>query len=123
MDNKNFQNLDPKLQEAYQKVMGTQLPQNQASQPPPQPVQQVPQASRPQAGLWQPPPPPSKPEINPNATQQPLVATKSETLKGVVAKKNSMTPILLLIGGIIFFAIYTYIWLRILEIPVPFIAS
>lgn len=130
---KQQQNLDPKLKEIYERVMGT----NVASAPPPQ-TQAVPQAPAPiTAPVAQAAPlptttptpvvspPPAQPAAPAPAANQTHVQQK--TAKGTttfVAQQGSSSktvlPILYLIGGIIFLLVYTIFWMRVFGIPVPY---
>lgn len=132
MNPKNINNLDPKLKETYERVMGTsfptpqpvsqQTPQNTA--PAPEPVQTV-QTPTPQPVL-QPISAPADPmqasQIfragdpfkQPETPPADLIA-KANMGNGVVnqqpqKKKHNLMPVYLLIGGVIFFAAYAAIW-------------
>lgn len=103
---KNLNNLDPKLKEAYDRVMGTNFT------PPTKP--QAPQ----QGPLMQTQPVPESfnnkedtPEFNP-APAQPLSSFMQEE-QNPAKKKMNFLPILFVIGGIAFLAVYAVIWAKI----------
>lgn len=108
--------LDPKLKETYDRVMGAQMPkatsspttasipQPSASVQSPAPVQPQPQtAERPAA-------PPA----------QVFVATPAAPTGKTVVVKNSngkkLSPVVLMVVGLAFFVVYTVVWLKIFAI-------
>lgn len=109
MDAKGTSQLDPKLKEAYDRVMGTVIPQHQA--PPSAP------------------PPPSTPQpqiVEQQAYQQPVqayqaaVATPLPTSAPISTeapvkthKSSKMTVPILVLGGVVFFIVYTVVWAKI----------
>ncbi len=153
--------LDPKLKEAYERVMGAPVGTSPQSTPqpttPPPPVTTPPASSQP---LPPPPPPPpappaqavAQPPIMPQAAQpmqfaQPIPvptgnpfgqppaqpqqqgqqpqqkqAKPGEASHGFVAGKKGLgiSPIFLIVIGIIFLAVYTVFWLKFFNIPLPF---
>lgn len=121
MDIKQFSQLDPKLKETYERVMGTGInpstkPQGAASAPqrmsqpqtfvpkPFQPIQQMTQQQ------------PFKP-IQPQPGAQPIQRPQTQNLK----KKNKIIPILAGLGGIIFIVGYTFFWIKIFKLKIPFL--
>lgn len=141
MDPQTPNNLDPKLQATYDKVMGT----------PTSPQANTPQAA-PAAAPTPPPPPapataapdqstPATPPADPAQTAAPSIPQTPYTadnlsfqaaiqppdanqmpLGGVVAPRqpSSLLKILYIIGGVVFFVVYTFVWIKIFNIPLPF---
>jgi hypothetical protein len=128
MNSKIPANLDPKLKETYERVMGTSFT---PTTPPAQtrPVQttvvqepQSPIAAQPVTSISQPidvanPDPemvssPQMPKIG-----DPFKETESPPAniipKGTTLKKKSFTPVLLVVGGLIFFVAYAVIWAKV----------
>jgi hypothetical protein len=133
MDPQKLSQLDPKLQEAYLRVMGTEVPapqanlsvqtpvaapQFQAQQEPiqaPTPVSQpiqemsseipVPQTSMP-AGLRMTSPVGPAPGFRP----QPAV----------IEKKSGSMPVLFAVVGVVFIVIYALFWTRVFNLKLPF---
>lgn len=117
MDPQKLAKLDPKLREAYDRVMGTSIPQPQnpsMQTPPPQPIlnpnpimqQQAPQTT------------------NPNQMYSNIQASPPEAQTQImVQKKGSIfTPILIGIGLLVGIAIYTFVWTKILGLELPFLS-
>jgi hypothetical protein len=141
MDPKSSTPLDPKLQEAYNKVMGTQIPQNSHSTPPslatpPQTVPNMPttpsDTSLPPAVVTPPLPTPEEPSMPVSATNMetvsvgntPTVSYDSPTpTQGFSAEKKKMkvSPVILVIGGIVFLIVYSIIWIKVFNLQVPYI--
>ena len=139
MDPKALNNLDPKLKETYDRVMGTTTPPaSTAPQTPTAP------ATPPAAAT------PSPVNINiqqaaPEATAQPTDAASpvpsytTDNLKFQAAIQtpmvgaapmaglapqpqgpSSLLKILYIIGAIVFFVVYAYFWAKIFNLPLPF---
>ncbi len=158
MDPQKLAGLDPKLREAYQRVMGTTIPEPQApitqvqtpaaspfdaiptNQPQMQPTMPSDPATEPQPAInpqYQPAPMPesampTQPSSNfvqmnsevaatPTATSSNFTAPAPETQTVVVKKKNVITPILYGFVGLIFIAVYTIFWAKILNFKLPFL--
>lgn len=142
MDPKSSAPLDPKLQEAYNKVMGTQVP---ATTPPadttslatpPQTMPSMPTAptamptdtsmsSMSSAPL----PTPTEPTM-PASTETvsvgnaPTISYDNVTpAQGFSADKKKMkiSPIILVIGGIVFLVVYSLVWIKVFNLQVPYI--
>lgn len=97
MNPKNLSHLDPKLKEAYERVMGTSVPAPaQASSTP----------------LASPSPTPAVSTPVQEAPQNQVVANK---------KKEGLSPILVGVAVILFFAAYTVIWIKVFNLKVPFL--
>lgn len=145
MDPKTAPNLDPKLQEAYNRVMNTTVPQPPAAPqpqtPPPLPIT-PPQVSTIPTPPSPPPPPPSTPTIpqanpiQPPITDQPQTTVMHATIPLTTTKPSSSAPILaasksggkglsilpfIIIGGIIFLAVYTVFWIKFFKLSIPFL--
>lgn len=133
MNPKNLNDLDPKLREAYEKVMGTNFSPQAAQpsqQPEPQPaanspVMQTAPADEPTPAIQTiptQPPAPVNPAPSPLPTQNPFVQTP-EPPPNVIAgagnmpaakgKGHSFMTIIFLLGGSIFFAAYAVIWAKV----------
>jgi len=132
MNPKTPANLDPKLKETYERVMGTSF--TPATPPPTQthPIQTtVVQESQPQIAA-QPVMPTPLPPINvanpaqemvqspqmprigdPFTETAPPPATVIMRSATTTKKKNMLMPILLMIGGLIFFVAYGVIWAKV----------
>lgn len=156
MNPKGPTDLDPKLKETYERIMGTSFA---TAQQPVQPVQQgpigqptqamasvqAPQQPKEQPKPVQPvftttqvaePPPLPTPEVknltpemvqspvfnagNPFSNTPPLqqnrVFAKNEINGATPAqqhKKNKLMPIILTLGGVVFFVVYTIIWAKV----------
>jgi hypothetical protein len=134
MDPQKLSQIDPKLREAYLRVMGTEVsapqanppvqtpvsvPQFQAQQEPipaPTPVSQpiqemnseipVPKTSMPD-GLRMTPP------IGPAPAFRPQPAA--------FEKKSGMMPVLFAVVGIVFIVIYALFWTRVFNLKLPFL--
>lgn len=120
MNPKTPQDLDPKLKEAYDRVMGGNF---NPSAPMPNPV--PPKAENP-------PPPPSAPAVNPTPYSAPLatpapadmpplsVMSPSTAASGeqVIStkKKSKISPIIFLLGGFVFLVIYAVVWGKIFNL-------
>ena len=102
---KKIGGLDPKLQEAYERVMKTTVA----------------------------PPPPAAASKSDGKPETVVVGTPSASSKGssfsvykaggvLKAKKGGGIPtFLLVILGIIFFVVYAFIWIKVLNLKVPFL--
>lgn len=137
MDN-NLSGLDPKLKEAYERVMGTATP---STPPPPQTPQQTPQTAQPsvvkptleQTAQAQPssqpvtPTPASQPQTPEEPTKdeasESTVAYQAftETNAGTAKKKSGISPIILIFGGIVFFIVYALVWIKLFNVKLPFL--
>lgn len=119
MDLSKLNQLDPKLKETYERVMGTSArPTTVAPQPTiqnqtiqsqpiqPQPIPQPLEPARPQPIAQSQP-----------VKIQPIQKPQTQNLK----KKNKMLPIFLALGGIIFLIVYAFFWIRIFNLKLPFL--
>lgn len=120
-DKQQLSNLDPKLKEAYDRVMGTTFTPPAASAP-----QQATPAT-----------PTPEPFIPPTTVQSPLmqqtpqpvmqtvnVSVPDNTPKGFVAGQREenagggISPIIIVLAGIVFFAVYIVFWIKVFNIPI-----
>lgn len=149
MDPKSLSNLDPKLRETYERVMGsassTQAPPApaQPSVAPPPTVEPVaPATPSPAAPPIPTPsattvvdssvgvsPAPETPPMGNSPFQTPVVpinepaplpspAAVNQNVEGTGA--SSLVKILYIAGAIVFFAVYTYFWMRVFNLQLPF---
>jgi len=138
MDSKQLNQLNPKLKEVYERVMGTSpykpsstspinkiptspLPTTKASEP--QSPTNIPKPLFPSATpVTQPPtqqpmPKPFQPQPITNREQQNPQPQIPQTTK----KQNKMTPIFIVIGIFIFIILYALVWIKVLKLEVPFL--
>ncbi len=120
MDPKSTQTLDPKLKEAYDRVMGTTLPQTS-----PPPITEKPTAPMDPMTTHEPQNKPSAPPIH-QTTQMPTpITTAPHISSGFVApheeKKPAVSGTLLIIAGVVFLIVYTLFWLKRFGIAIPFL--
>lgn len=115
MDPKKSTELDPKLKEAYERVMGTSFTPaaSQTATMPPMPAQPRPTPI---------PQPTAAPTVA--AAVKPVAAIRPGGVANtfVVKKggaKSGISPILLILAGIIFFAVYTIFWVKFFNISIP----
>ena len=140
MDPKSINNLDPKLKETYDRVMGTTTPGTAPSAPttppqattPPIPVTAPANVDITQTTPTTPAemPQTAAPSYNADnlrfqaAIQQAPVAG-SIPVGGMAAPKmpgqtSSLLRILYIIAAIVFFVVYTFVWVKIFNLPLPF---
>lgn len=149
MDPKTMPNLDPKLRETYERVMGTTLKPSSVdktrdNQKPTAP-QTSPTASlsaggtpgavhKPESvsaaaiaqmgGTAHEATPPVKPVENTShsTTTVRLDATNEEATHPAkdVKKKGKISPVFFIIGGVVFFVVYGLFWAKVLHLPLPF---
>lgn len=100
--NPKVSQLDPKLQEAYNRVMGTAI-NPQAAQPT---QTQAPQTAAPAS-------------VNNQAFRNPvLTAQKAE---GKTKRKSKLSPTLIVLVFVVFFLVYAAIWIRMFNLRVPYL--
>lgn len=142
MDKKLPTNLDPKLKEVYDRVMGISLPQNNIKQ-----QQQIVPQTPPQAPTVK--PPQNQPNITtlnatvpisttpsspttPNVFVAPSVTVPNEAVKGPSSilkpqekKTSSISPVILIVLAVIFFVVYALFWMKFFNVslPIPFLSS
>ncbi len=112
MDPQKLSQLDPKLREAYQRVMETSIPQPQASPP---------QAQAPTQPISEPQPAITPAEVSPVQNSPNFTSPAPETQTMAVKKKNGMMPILIGIAALVFVAVYTLFWTKIFNFKLPFL--
>lgn len=123
MDSKQLNQLDPKLKETYERVMGTPLNKSFTQPLPPQLPTNMPKTPFPsatpvttQTPTRQPSPKPFQPQpatYNVGQNQKPQTQ--------IAKKQNKMTPIFIVIGSFIFIILYALIWIKVLNLEVPFL--
>lgn len=134
--NAQLSKMDPKLKEAYERVMGTPGAQMQSS-PPPQGL-----SAQPNTPPVPPPAQPSSPSMEEiprmvvperRSTQTvhfgggvPIQSTHVQALPVLTAatqrKKSGISPLVIILGAGVFFVVYTAFWIKILAIPIPFLS-
>ena len=135
MDPQKLASLDPKLREAYQRVMGTPLPQVQPASPRGEPVQpptpSQPPVSEPEPAIPQQPPlgannfvqmnseVASAPTVAPSASPNFVAPATASTI--AVKKKSMMMPVMIGVASLVFLAIYTLFWTKLFSLKVPFL--
>ncbi len=116
MDQKQFTgNLDPKLKEVYERVMGTSFAQPAAK----------PQTSSPNI-VTPPPPAEPKPNFAPQNIEKPVmsatfVSTTPDPVVNPDKKKGKFPLVFLLLGGLIFLAVYAFFWTKIFNLKLLFL--
>ncbi len=124
MDPKN--QLDPKLKEAYERVMSVNTTPRPQSPPPPQ--NQPPMSSYPPT----PQPSPVGPNPSPLGESGPIVAPKPQGYSANDGAQGPMHPKkprkklsfpIVVLGMIIFFIVYTFVWIKIFNVSLPFFQS
>jgi hypothetical protein len=157
MDPKAINNMDPKLKETYDRVMGTATPQQAAVAPTQIPVTPAapamsplnanaapmmgPQAAPMPTDMPAPASPlggpadtggstiPTSPYTPDNlrfqaAIQSPMAAAPAQAVAGapIVQQPSSMLRILYIVGSVVFFIVYTFFWVKIFNLPIPFLS-
>lgn len=149
MDQQQLASMDPKLREAYDRIMGnttkpgvqasTQAqqtmnpaPTGQLNQPPTQPTVDIKsnfqsppiQTTTPQQTV--PPPPPSTPNtapppqfIDPVLANNQMHAYVAQEVAGV-KQSLKIIQIMYIAGGLVFFAVYALFWMKFFNISAPF---
>jgi len=131
MNPKSINDLDPKLKETYERVMGTSFsPADPAPTPTPvqeRPIQTTVTEQPPLGNAFEPVPPmPQQPPIGPapemlpplqgpNPFQEVQAPPAMVLVNGatVTKKKNILKPVLLIVGGVVFFIAYGVIWAKV----------
>lgn len=140
MDPQSANNLDPKLKETYDRVMGTTTqpavapaagaavqPAPAVTAPVPTPVvgdvkgtlvpSEVPQSPNSSA--------PATPYTADNlsfqaAIQTPVANAAPVNNVAIPQPPSSLLKMLYIVGGIVFFVVYTIVWVKIFNLPLPF---
>jgi hypothetical protein len=121
MDSKDLSRLDPKLREAYERVMGTptsRQPQTQTPLPTPEPPPV--QANEPQQVHNA--PSEQVPAPAPHASSS-VIAFNAQTYnkKSAGVKSGSLTPVIIGVGIVILLLAYTFVWVKIFNLSIPFL--
>lgn len=102
--------LDPKLKEVYERVMGTPTTAT-ATAAPPMPPPLTPQPVQPTS------------LVTPHTQAiQPSLAGQPKTAASLVANKQKlqMSNVILVVTGVFFFVVYTIFWMRFFNYSIPF---
>lgn len=114
-----FGQLDPKLKEVYERVMGTSVSSNSKASPvlpqqpatPPTPVQMQQHAT--------PIPQPESPK--PQMPQTPITPQPQSPTQAVLVKPHGhISPMVWILGGFTFVIIYALAWVKIFNLKLPF---
>lgn len=121
MDPKMPSNLDPKLKEAYERVMGTTIPKPSAPPTPAAPSSPNPTAQIPTVE----PTPQTPPTPAPSAAPQ-TMANVGTTPSAFVAnpqkgKSGGISPVIIFLGLLVFFIVYALFWLKFFNVSLPFL--
>lgn len=114
-------NLDPKLKEVYERVMGTPTAKSGVIPPLPTPAPAAVQPPpKPQAPAPQTPVQPTMMQATPNTSGP---ATSSTTFVAQPpATKPKISPVIIIVGGVAFFIAYVLFWLSFFGVPIPFLS-
>lgn len=131
MDQKQLSQLDPKLRETYERVMGINAPQNI----PPKPEAPL-LPSQPEPNTPPPPQNPQSPPIpnTPNTSRvtsafvagetkisnPPPTETKPAEMK---RSERKISPVVVVLGIAVFFIIYTFVWIKVFDLKIPLLPS
>lgn len=145
MDPQKLSQLDPKLRDAYQRVMGTTIPEPRAAPDPTSVPQPQPEPEPTSAFTSEPQSAPLAPQQEAIPMPQPAIPTQqasnfvqmnSEVPTPVaganfttpvqaqtmaIKKKSGMKPILIAIVVLVLIAVYTLFWTRIFNFKIPFL--
>ncbi|MCL5435157.1 MAG: hypothetical protein M1405_02095 [Patescibacteria group bacterium] len=118
MNPKTPQDLDPKLKEAYDRVMGGNFTPPAPATPNPAP--KIEPAPLPTAS----PIPPSTPFNNPAppvgnpplSVISPTTTTQNGEQVVTTKKKSKISPVIFLIVGLAFFAVYAVVWAKVFKL-------
>ncbi len=119
MNPKTPADLDPKLKEAYDRVMGGNFAPSAPTATPPNPAPKIETVPAPPATN----PPPLPPLTNPMSVNMPPLNVMSPSSAPVTAqpansakKKSKISPIIFLIVGLAFFAVYAVVWAKVFKL-------
>jgi len=121
MNPKTPQDLDPKLKEAYDRVMGG----NFSPTPPVSKMPEIPKTETPAPVAANTAIPPAAPLPNPlsaEVTMPPLSVMSPSTIASTgqpttsTKKKSGISPIIFLLVGLVFFAIYAVVWAKVFNL-------
>lgn len=116
---KNVSQLDPKLKEAYDRVMGTVItPPAKATQAIPSvPTPTIPTSPTPAFPVNLEPTAPTI-AVSHQAVSSPVSTTQVTT---VPHKKSGSRTIIFMLAGIIFFIVYALVWIKMFNLKFPFL--
>lgn len=135
---KQLAGLDPKIQETYHRVMSIQTPSGnpvppvQNPQSPPvvpqspiaSPIQQTPPQFMPAAPEQSPPTmavEKEEPVTITIPTPPPTINEANSQVFNSKKKAGQVSPIIMIMGVMIFFAVYTLVWVKIFNARLPFL--
>ncbi len=101
--------LDPKLKEAYDRVMGTTIT------PPQPPKPETHEQTRPE------PAPQQTATVNPPPQQHDESSSGSIVHKATGKKGGRISPLLIAFLGLIFFVLYAAVWIKVFNFKFPFL--
>ncbi len=110
MDQKKANQLDPKLKEVYERVMGTTVAQQPTTPPPAQAPSQTTQTE----------PPPHVVHVAAAPTHT-VVSAGSVTKKENSEKKSPVSIPILILAGIVFLLVYALVWVKVFNFKLPFL--
>ena len=116
MDSKQqFGQLDPKLKEVYERVMGTSISSSPKTSPvlPQQPVTPAPAQMQQHAA-------PIPQSESPKPQMQTSPAPQSLTQAVSVKPHGHISPVVWILGGVAFIIIYALAWIKIFNLKLPF---
>lgn len=129
---KNVSQLDPKLKEAYDRVMGTvvtppaktneAMPAPSAPSAPAASPIPTPASTTPVIHAAEPIPAPAQAHAAPVSTSiHQVVSSPTSTPKAAVStqKKSGSKAFIFLLGGIVFFVVYAIVWIKMFSLKVP----
>lgn len=116
---KNVSQLDPKLKEAYDRVMGTVVtpPTKAAQVMPSMSTSAMPTAPAPAIPVNSEPITPMA-AANPQAVSSPVSTAQSSAISH---KKSGSWTIIFMFAGIIFFVVYALVWIKMFNLKFPLI--
>lgn len=125
MDPKMPSNLDPKLKEAYERVMGTTIPKPSApptptATPMPNPIPGSSQALPAQPRPEMPSPVPPSPQSSETMVKVSPTPT-AFVAKPQKAKSGGISPTIIFLGLFVFFVVYSLFWLKFFNVSIPFL--
>lgn len=119
---KKTQNLDPALKATYERVMGTNVSQP-TTPPTPQPTApaQPTQATSSAPTSQAPQPTVTVPQGSSAAKVVAGGSTTTNVVAGGSKKSGGLSPILIAVALILFFTVYTFVWLFVFKVKLPFV--
>lgn len=125
MDPTALSNLDPKLKETYDRVMGTPSPTSDSSPTPTTPPADTTSSTNselPTNELSAPTPTNMGQEPHPETVtiSQPLPAAPSSSIVNKPHGHSGLIRVFYILGAMVFFVIYVFFWAKIFNIQLPF---